>query len=171
MTPALAGGDLAAGGDRPTRPGASPSPAARRRPLEPVSLIPIGRVRSSLTTRDQAPRQGAGSGQRAVIELRPDLAPGLEGLRPGQRLWVLYWFHQADEPRLRVHPRGEASRPLTGVFNTRSPARPNPIGLTLVRLEAVEGSRLVVSDLEAIDGSPVLDLKPHAAVDAPAPEP
>ena len=127
-------------------------------------------MRSSLRTRAQAPHQGAGSGQAAVIELRPELLAGLEGLQPGQALWVLYYFHQADPPRLKVHPRGDVSRPLTGVFATRAPVRPNPIGLSLVRLEAIEDNRLLVRDLEALDGTPVLDLKPHSAqLDAPRP--
>ncbi len=119
-------------------------------------------MRSELKTRAQAPHQGAGSGLRAVIELRPELAPGLEGLTPGQALWVLFHFHQAGEPVLKVHPQGDASRPLTGVFATRAPVRPCAIGLSLVRLEAIAGHRLTVRDLEALDGTPVLDLKPYA---------
>lgn len=126
-------------------------------------------MRSELRTRDQAPRQGAGSGLRAVIELRPELAPGLEGLEPGQALWVLFYFHQSGPPVLKVHPRGDPSRPLTGVFATRAPVRPCAIGLSLVRLEAVAGHRLTVRDLEALDGTPVLDLKPYAArLDTPS---
>lgn len=104
-----------------------------------------------------------------MIELRPELAPGLEGLTPGQFLWVLFHFHQSGEPLLKVHPRGDPSRPLTGVFATRAPVRPCAIGLSLVRLEALDGNRLTVRDLEALDGTPVLDLKPYvSSLDKPA---
>ncbi len=104
-----------------------------------------------------------------MIELRPELAPGLEGLEPGQFLWVLFYFHQSGQPLLKVHPRGDPSRPLTGVFATRAPVRPCPIGLSLVRLEAVDGHRLTVRDLEALDGTPILDLKPYvSSLDTPA---
>ena len=96
----------------------------------------------------------------AVIELDPAWAQGLEGIAPGRWLWVLCLFDQAKEPKLMVHPRGDRSRPQTGLFNTRSPHRPNPISLTLVRLEALKGNRLTVRGLEMIDGTPVLDIKP-----------
>ncbi len=125
------------------------------------SLRPIGVVHSPYLSRRQAPRQGPEAGELSVIELEPRWAPALEGLAPGCHLWVLTYLHKADEPRMKVHPRGDADRPATGLFNTRAPNRPNPIGLTLVRLEAIEGTRLTVCGLEAIEGTPVLDLKPY----------
>lgn len=125
-------------------------------------------MRSALTERGQAPHQGLPAGVVAVIELDPALAEGLGGCQPGDWLWVLYYFDRADPPRLLVHPRGDRSRPLTGVFHTRAPSRPCPVGLTLVQLTARDGVRLTVRGLEALDGTPVLDIKPYVpAIDAP----
>jgi len=144
----------------------------REAALDAIRLTPIGRVRSGLGDRSQAPRQGPKAGLTAVIELDPVHAQGLTGLRPGDWLWVLYYFDRADPPQALVHPRGDPNRPLTGVFNTRAPCRPCPLGLTLVRLLAIEGARLTVRGLEALEGTPVLDLKPHVpAIDAPREEP
>lgn len=132
------------------------------------SLRPIGVVRSALTSMDEAPAQGAETGTKAVIELDPAYGEGLDGLAPGRWLWVMCLFDRAKEPKLKVHPRGDRSRPITGLFNSRSPHRPNPISLTLVRLEALEGNRLSVSGLEMIDGTPVLDIKPWSGkIDKP----
>lgn len=132
------------------------------------SLRPIGVVRSALTSMDEAPAQGPEAGTEAVIELDPAWSEGLDGLAPGRWLWVMCLFDRAKEPKLKVHPRGDRSRPITGLFNTRSPHRPNPISLTLVRLEALEGNRLSVSGLEMIDGTPVLDIKPWSGkIDKP----
>ncbi len=138
--------------------------------MQPIRLEPIGLVRSALDQRQQAPQQGPEAGLTAVIEIDPAWRQGLTGLKPGRDLWVIYHFHQADRPRLLVHPRRDASRPLTGVFNTRAPNRPAPLGLTLVRLLAVDDGRLTVRGLEALDGTPVLDLKPYMpGLDQPAP--
>lgn len=134
----------------------------------PALYRPIGVVKSALKDLDAAPPQGPEAGVTAVIELDPAWSEGLEGLAPGRWLWVLCWFDKAKEPKLKVHPRGDRSRPLTGMFNTRSPHRINPISLTLVRLEAVENNRLTVRGLEMIDGTPVLDIKPWVAgIDQP----
>ena len=92
--------------------------------------------------------------------LEPAFRDGLEGIRAGDELIVLTWLDRARRDVLRVHPRGDLSRPEQGVFSTRSPARPNPIGLHRVEVLAVEGERLRVSNLEALDGTPVVDLKP-----------
>ncbi|MFH1060291.1 MAG: tRNA (N6-threonylcarbamoyladenosine(37)-N6)-methyltransferase TrmO [Pseudomonadota bacterium] len=136
--------------------------------MEDVRLTPIGRVHSALTERGQAPHQGPPAGVTAVIELDPAHAQGLTGCRPGDWLWVLYYFDRADAPCLLVHPRGDRSRPLTGVFRTRAPSRPCPVGLTLVQLTALTGVRLTVRGLEALDGTPVLDIKPYVpAIDSP----
>lgn len=135
-------------------------------------LRPIGVIHSDLTDPDQAPRQGREAGLTARIEIFPLWRPGLEGLRPGCWLWVIYHFHLAGEPKLRVHPRHDPSRPLTGVFNTRSPRRPNPLSLSLVRLEALAGGVLTVRGLEAVEGTPVLDLKPYIPrLDQPGEDP
>lgn len=134
--------------------------------MQPVTLNPIGVVRSPYASADQAPHQGPEAGGEAVIALDPALAPGVTGLAPGRDLWVICYFHQTPGPKLLAHPRGDLTRPLTGIFNTRSPKRPCPLSLTLVRLlelrDSPEGPLLTVRGLEAIDGTPVLDLKPYA---------
>jgi tRNA-Thr(GGU) m(6)t(6)A37 methyltransferase TsaA len=123
-------------------------------------LAPIGSVSSPLTETAQAPKQGDEGAPEAWIVLGEDVRPGLEGVEAGADLVVITWLHRADRDVLRVRPRGDASRPLRGVFATRSPARPNPIGLHRVRVLEVDGARLRVAGLEAVDGTPVLDLKP-----------
>jgi tRNA-Thr(GGU) m(6)t(6)A37 methyltransferase TsaA len=132
------------------------------------NVKPIGVVRSPYASRKDAPKQGPEAGGESVIELDPKWSGALEGIEPGRDLWVLTYFHAAEQPRLKIHPRGDPSRPLTGLFNTRAPSRPNPIGLTLVRLVALEGNRLTVRGLEALDNTPVLDIKPYVpGVDQP----
>jgi L-fuculose-phosphate aldolase len=98
-----------------------------------------------------------------MLELDPAYAGALEGIEPGARVVVVTWLHEADRGVLRTHPRGETWRPLAGVFATRSPDRPNPIGLHRVRVVAVDGCRLTVDALEAIDGTPLVDIKPEIA--------
>lgn len=124
-----------------------------------IALTPIGRVRSPLATLEAAPRQGDEGAPDAWIEVRPDLTPALAGLVSGAEVIVLTWLDRADRGILQVHPRDDRDAPLTGVFATRSPDRPNPIGLHRVTVRAIDGSRLLVGPLEAIDGTPVLDLK------------
>ena len=99
----------------------------------------------------------------------PDVAEALEGIRAGDRVVVLTWLHQAARDVLRVHPRGDAARPMRGVFATRAPVRPNPIGLHEVEVAAVDGAKILVHRLEAIDGTPVLDLKPVLTSEPGAP--
>ncbi|WP_344660805.1 tRNA (N6-threonylcarbamoyladenosine(37)-N6)-methyltransferase TrmO [Catenulispora subtropica] len=125
-----------------------------------LDLRPVGRVESSLRDRADAPRQGDEGAPDAWIVIDAACAPALAGLEAGADVIVLTWLDRADRAVLAVHPRGDVSRPVTGVFQTRSPDRPNPIGLHRVRVLAVEGTRLHVRDLEALDGTPVLDLKP-----------
>jgi tRNA-Thr(GGU) m(6)t(6)A37 methyltransferase TsaA len=125
-----------------------------------IELHPIGHVESALTDLDQAPRQPDEGAPEAWIVLEDRYAQALEGVRPGDDLVLLTWLDRADRETLAVHPRGDADRPLTGVFATRSPDRPNPIGLHDVRVLAVQGTRIHVQNLEAIDGTPILDLKP-----------
>jgi tRNA-Thr(GGU) m(6)t(6)A37 methyltransferase TsaA len=123
-------------------------------------VTPVGRVESPLTKRDAAPKQGDEGAPEAWIVFEPHLLAALEGIRAGDELMVLTWLDRADRGVLLVHPRDDPSRPLQGVFNTRSPDRPNPIGLHRVAVVAVEGQRFRVRDLEALDGTPVLDVKP-----------
>ena len=123
-------------------------------------LEPIGVVRSPLTDTADAPRQGFLGTPEATIVVDERLLEGLTGIAAGQELIVLTWLHRAARDVLRTHPRDDRSVPERGVFSTRSPARPNPIGVHRVRVLDVDGPRLVVGDLEAIDGTPVLDIKP-----------
>ena len=122
-------------------------------------MHPIGVVRSPLRMRAVAPRQGTEGAPDARILLEPSYADALQGIRAGDELVVVTWLHEADRSVLQVHPRDDPSRPLTGVFATRSSDRPNPLGLHRVTVRAVEGLELVVGPLEAIDGTPVVDLK------------
>jgi tRNA-Thr(GGU) m(6)t(6)A37 methyltransferase TsaA len=124
-------------------------------------LVPIGWVRSPLKRTADAPKQGHEGAPEARIHVEARFLPGLDRLAPGQDLLILTWLHQSRRDVLAVHPRDDFSRPLTGVFATRSQDRPNPIGLHRVRLLALEsGGVLHVSGLEAIDGTPVVDIKP-----------
>src|SRR5581483_2850391 len=125
-----------------------------------VTLRPVGRVRSSLRTRGEAPRQGAEGAPDATIDVEPALARALRGIAPGDELILITWLHLADRDVLEVHPRGDPDVALAGVFATRSPDRPNPLGLHRVTVRAVEGARLLVGPLEAVDGTPVVDIKP-----------
>jgi len=123
-------------------------------------LTPVGYVRSSLAKREQAPKQGNEGAPHAWIDLQSTVADGLGSIRAGDEMVVITWLHQASRDVLKVHPRGDPKAPLTGVFATRSPDRPNPLGLHRVTVLAIEGTRLQVGPLEAIDGTPVVDIKP-----------
>lgn len=128
--------------------------------LETYLLNPIGRVRSVLKDRRAAPRQGSEGAPEATIELSPSVLDGLGGIRAGSEVIVITWLHESRRDVLKVHPRGEDSGPLSGVFATRSPDRPNPLGLHRVTVLAVTGRGIEVAPLEAIDGTPVVDIKP-----------
>ena len=125
-----------------------------------IEIRPIGRVESALTELASAPRQGDEGAPDATLVLEPEVLEGLDGIREGDEVIVLTWLDRASRDVLRVHPRGDASRPLQGVFATRSPDRPNPIGLHRVRILSIDGARARVRNLEAVDGTPILDLKP-----------
>jgi tRNA-Thr(GGU) m(6)t(6)A37 methyltransferase TsaA len=127
---------------------------------DPALLHAVGVVRSRLTRRADAPRQGDEGAPDATILLDPAYAEALEGVRVGDELVLLTWLHEADRSVLQVHPRDDESRPLTGVFATRSSDRPNPIGLHEVTVLGIDGHELAVGPLEAIDRTPVLDIKP-----------
>ena len=123
-------------------------------------LRPIGVVRSSLREVSDAPRQASAGAPEALLEIDPRFTEALHRVTPGMELVLLTWLHQADRDILQVHPMGDESIPLTGVFATRSPGRPNPIGLHRVTVIALEPpASLRVDALEAIDGTPILDLK------------
>ena len=124
-----------------------------------IELRPIGTVSSPLTARSEAPKQGDEGAPDAWIELDPAFAEALAGIAAGDELVVVTWLDRSDREVLAVHPRGDPARPLTGVFGTRSPDRPNPIGLHTVEVAELDGARLRVRNLEALDGTPVLDLK------------
>ena len=121
---------------------------------------PIGTVESPLVDREAAPRQGDEGSPDAWLVFDPGVSEGLRDLEAGTEILVLTWLDRARRDVLAVHPRGDARNPLTGVFSTRSPDRPNPIGLHRVRIESVDGTRVRVRNLEALDGTPIVDVKP-----------
>ncbi len=125
----------------------------------PYELQPIAWVESPLTDPDQAPKQGDEGAPEAWIVFEPGMREAFRDLQPGTDVIVLTWLHRARRDVLRVHPRGDPARPEQGVFSTRSPHRPNPIGLHRVGIISIEGARLRVRDLEAFDGTPVVDVK------------
>src|SRR5262245_32296322 len=133
-----------------------------------MELQPIGRVESPLTDPSSAPKQGFEGSPEAWIEIVPEVVEGLDGIGVGQRVIVLTWLDRAAREGLPTRPPGAPDKPARGVFATRSSDRPNPIGLHLVEVVAREGARLRVRDLEAVDGTPVIDIKPqiHGVPDA-----
>ena len=124
-------------------------------------ISPLGYVRSRLKERSGAPKQGWEGAPGARLEILPEFTECLDGMEAGQEIWILTWLHEARRSVMKVRPRGDMRNPLTGVFATRSPDRPNPIGLHRAKVLRVEdGGRLQVDALEAIDGTPVVDIKP-----------
>ena len=129
-------------------------------PTGPYELRPIGTVRSTLTDPAIAPKQGDEGGAEAWLELDDSVRAAVRDLGPGDEVIVLTWLHRARRDVLEVHPRDDPSNPLRGVFSTRSADRPNPVGLHRVTIAAVDATRIRVTELEAIDGTPILDVKP-----------
>ena len=125
-----------------------------------MELVAIGTVESPLTDRASAPMQGDEGAPDAWLAFDASVADALDGIAVGDDLLLLTWFDRAERDVLRVRPRSDPSRPEQGVFSTRSPDRPNPIGLHRVTVLAIDGLRLRVSDLEALDGTPIVDVKP-----------
>jgi tRNA-Thr(GGU) m(6)t(6)A37 methyltransferase TsaA len=123
------------------------------------SLSSIGFIRSTLRARHEAPCQGSEGAPDVWLDLRPELAPGLLGIAAGAEVLVVTWLHQANRDVLQVHPRKNPDNPLTGVFFTRSPDRPNPLGLHRVTVREITGTQLRIGPMEAIDGTPVVDMK------------
>ncbi len=136
--------------------------SARTTPAAPnrTRLRPIGVISSALRARREAPKQGSEGAPDAWLEVQPWAAKGLQGLAVGDEIIVITWFHRARRDVLQVHLRSDPRNPLTGVFATRAPDRPNPLGLHPVFVRAIEGNRLRIGPIEAIDGTPVLDIKP-----------
>ncbi len=147
--------------------------------MEEFVVRPIGVVRSALKDPADAPKQGALTGQEAEIVVDPAYLPALDGLerrvaparkaafgdsvhRKDGKIIVICWMHRADRGRLKVHPQGQEELPERGVFSTRSPHRPNPVSLHTVTLLSIEGNVLCVRGMDAIDGTPVVDIKPHS---------
>lgn len=136
----------------------------RQRPVEASDegyiLRPIGRVESELVDVHAAPKQGDEGAPDAWLVFVPEVAAGLRDLQPGRDILVLTWLHRSSRDVLMVHPRSDTTRPEQGVFSTRSPDRPNPIGLHRVTILSIDQTRMFVSHLEAVDGTPILDVKP-----------
>jgi len=125
-----------------------------------LTIEPVGRVSSPLRDRAEAPKQGDEGAPDAWLVFEPGLEEALRGLRVGAEVLVLTWLDRARRDVMTVHPRGDLSRPATGVFATRSPDRPNPIGLHRVEIASIDGLRVRVRNLEALDGTPIVDVKP-----------
>ena len=123
------------------------------------SIRPIGFIRSAVRTRREAACQGSEGAPDVWLDLHPDFAPGLLGIAAGAEVLVITWLHQANREVLQVHPRKNPDNPLTGVFFTRSPDRPNPLGLHRVTVREITGTQLRIGPMEAIDGTPVVDMK------------
>jgi tRNA-Thr(GGU) m(6)t(6)A37 methyltransferase TsaA len=126
-----------------------------------MQLRPVAVVESPLRARADAPKQGFEGAPDAWLVFDPEVADAVSDVAVGDRLIVLTWLDRGDRSVLRVHPRSDPATPLTGVFSTRSPDRPNPIGLHEVTVREIDGLRVRVSDLEALDGTPVVDVKPR----------
>lgn len=150
-------------GNKNTKGARSKSSAGRNR----LELKPIGVIRSVLKERSKAPKQGSEGAPDAWIEVYPGVTHAMDGLAFGDEIIILTWFHRAHREVLKVHPRSDPERRLTGVFATRSPDRPNPIGLHEVTVRKVAKNRLRVGPIEAIDGTPVIDIKPIVCTPRP----
>lgn len=125
-----------------------------------ASLWAIGVIRSSIKARTEAPKQGSEGAPEAWLEVSRFATDALDGLAEGDHIIVLTWLHKARRDVFKVHPRGNENNPLTGVFATRSPDRPNPLGLHRVTIRRIDSNRLLIGPIEAIDGTPVIDIKP-----------
>jgi tRNA-Thr(GGU) m(6)t(6)A37 methyltransferase TsaA len=133
-----------------------PTPDRAIRP----QLKPVGVIRSTLKSRRDAPKQGSEGAPDAWLEVHAWAADALHLLAAGDKIVVITWFHRSKRDVLQVHPRSNPRNPLTGVFATRSPDRPNPLALHPVTIRSIKGTRLRIGPIEAIDGTPVVDIKP-----------
>ena len=125
-----------------------------------IEMRAVGRVNSPLTDRAEAPKQGSEGAPEAWLVFEPEFGEALHGIEAGDEILVFTWLDQGRRDVLRTRPRDDPANPIQGVFNTRSPDRPNPIGLHPVEVVEVDGLRLRVTNMEALDGTPILDLKP-----------
>jgi tRNA-Thr(GGU) m(6)t(6)A37 methyltransferase TsaA len=123
-------------------------------------LQPVGFIRSTIKRRGEGPKQGSEGAPDAWLDVNPDVLAGLDGIDVGDEIIVVTWLHRARRDELKVHPRGDAAMPMAGVFATRSPDRPNPLGLHRVKVLEIATNRLKIGPIEAIDGTPVVDIKP-----------
>ena len=119
----------------------------------------VGVLHGDITSRENAPKNYSESERVGSLEIFPEYEEALDGIAAGQTIVVLFWLHQAARDVLKVHPRGDRSRPLRGVFATRSPFRPNPVAVSELKVLAVQGNRLQVSGLDILDGTPIIDIK------------
>lgn len=127
--------------------------------MELPKLKIIGNVHGDILDLEDAPKNYSESDRVGILELVPEYEEGLEGITVGQSIVVLFWLHQADRTILKVHPRGDYSKPIRGVFSTRSPVRPNPIAISEFKVLAIDGLRIKVSGLDVLDGTPIVDIK------------
>lgn len=144
---------------RTPRPGCIVEDANNGENMNSYTLEPIGFIRSTVKRREDAPRQGPEGAPDAWLEIEPRFADALLGMEVGHHLIVITWLHEAKRDVLKGHPRNDPRRPITGVFYTRSPARPNPLGLHPVNVREIDGTRIKVGPIEAFDGTPVVDIK------------
>lgn len=128
--------------------------------MKTFSLEPIGVIRSEIKNREDAPLFYTEGAPNAFLEMIPAYTDGLDRMQVGDEIILITWFHRARREVLKVHPRGDITNPLTGVFSTRSPDRPNPLGLHRVKVLEINSGRLRIGPIEAIEGTPVVDIKP-----------
>jgi tRNA-Thr(GGU) m(6)t(6)A37 methyltransferase TsaA len=124
-----------------------------------ITIKPIGFIRSEIKNTEDAPLFYTEDAPSAVVEMLPEFLDGLHRIKTGDEIIVITWLHRAERDVLKVHPRGDKSNPLTGVFLTRSPDRPNPLGLHRVRVLSINSNRIIIDAIEAIDETPVVDIK------------
>ncbi|GAB4346132.1 MAG: tRNA (N6-threonylcarbamoyladenosine(37)-N6)-methyltransferase TrmO [Desulfobulbaceae bacterium] len=124
-----------------------------------IDITPIGKVRCGIRQTGSAPKNYTESSEAGTLEIDPRYLEAMDGIEPGQTIVVLFWLHEARRDLLKVHPRGDKSRPMRGVFSTRSPARPNPIALSELEVTAVRDNRIEVTGLDVLDETPILDIK------------
>ncbi len=127
--------------------------------MEQARLQFIGVLHGDITSREDAPKNFDESERVGILEIYPEYQDGLDGIVPGQTIVVLFWLHQARRDLFKVYPRGDRSKGLRGVFATRSPVRPNPIAISELKVQAVDGNQIEVSGLDILDGTPILDIK------------
>ncbi len=139
--------------------------------MSKIEILPLGVIESPLKSRAEAPRQGQEARVKGKIIIKEEFKKAVKGLKKGDYIWVLCWFQFAKRDILEVHPRMAKDRGLTGVFCSRSPDRPNPIGLDLVKILDIEDNVILVEGLDALNGTPVLDIKLHfPSIDCPKKE-